>query len=131
MLLNESTYALSFYRSQNDLCWHINQFYWMQIIFLSCTKCLWLPHYINKFLDWYKKFGLAKNILGPVKGQGNSIFSLPLNNWRSNFETVFVFQPKSDRAHLSMLWPSFTKFVLKNARFWEQLSFKILITLLS
>ena len=23
-----------------------------------------------KFLDWLKKFGLAQNILGPVKGQG-------------------------------------------------------------
>ena len=25
-----------------------------------------------KFLDWLKKFGLALNILGPVKGQGIS-----------------------------------------------------------
>ena len=24
----------------------------------------------NKFLVWHKKFGLAQNILGPVKGQG-------------------------------------------------------------
>ena len=28
---------------QNLFCWHKNQFYWMQIIFLSSTKCLWLP----------------------------------------------------------------------------------------
>ena len=70
-------YASSFYRLQNVLCrskffestqkiWlhlvplqnllyqHKNQFYWMQIIFWSGTKCLWL----------------AQNILGPVKGQG-------------------------------------------------------------
>jgi hypothetical protein len=52
------------------LCWHKNQFYWMQIIFLSGTKCLWLPQYVNKFLVWHKKFGSAQNILGPVKGQG-------------------------------------------------------------
>ena len=25
-----------------------------------------------KFLGWHKKFGLAKNILGPVRGQGIS-----------------------------------------------------------
>ena len=42
----------------------------MQIIFLSGTKCLWLPQYVNKFLVWHKKFGPAQNILGPVKGQG-------------------------------------------------------------
>ena len=42
----------------------------MHIIFLSGTKCLWLPQYVNKFLVWHKKFGPAKNILGPVKGQG-------------------------------------------------------------
>ena len=55
---------------QKLLCQHKNQFYWMQIIFLSSTKCLWLPQYVNKFLVWYKKFGPAQNILGPVKGQG-------------------------------------------------------------
>ena len=26
-----------------------------------------------KFLDWLKKFGLAQNILEPVKGQGISV----------------------------------------------------------
>ena len=79
------TNALSFYRSQNVLCqskffepakkiwmhlvplqkllcWHKNQFYWMQIIFLSGTKCLWLPQYVNKFLVWHKKFGPAQII---------------------------------------------------------------------
>ena len=38
-----------------------------------CTKCLRLPPYINRFFVWHKKFGLAKNILGPVKGQGISL----------------------------------------------------------
>ena len=59
---------------QKLLCWHKNQFYWMQIIFLSGTKCLWLPQYVNRFLVWHKKFGPAQNILGPVKGQGISFF---------------------------------------------------------
>ena len=55
---------------QKLVCWHKNQFYWMQTIFLSGTKGLWLPQYVNKFLVWHKKFGPAQNILGPVKGQG-------------------------------------------------------------
>ena len=46
------------------------QFYWMQIIFWSGTKCLWLAQYVNKFLVWQKKIGPAQNILVPVKGQG-------------------------------------------------------------
>ena len=50
---------------QKLLYWHKNQFYWMQIIFLCCTKCLWLPKYVNKFLTRHKKFGPAQNILGP------------------------------------------------------------------
>ena len=36
---------------QKLLCRHKNQFYWIQTIYLSGTKCLWLPHYVNKFLD--------------------------------------------------------------------------------
>ena len=43
---------------------------WMQIIFLSGKKCLWLPQQVNKLLVWQKDFGLAQNILGPGKGQG-------------------------------------------------------------
>ena len=43
------------------------KFYWMQIIFLSGTKCLWQPQYANKFLARHKKFGPAQNILGPVQ----------------------------------------------------------------
>ena len=42
----------------------------MQIIFCSGTKCLQLAQNVNKFLVHQKKFGLAQNILGPVKGQG-------------------------------------------------------------
>ena len=50
-------------------CQHKNQFYWTQIIFMTGTKCLWLPQYVNTFLVWHKKFGPAQKI---VKGQGNS-----------------------------------------------------------
>ena len=64
----------------------------MQIIFLSGTKCLWLAQYVNKFLDWLKKFGPAQNILGPVKGQG--IFH--------KFAT-FLYFSISDRKHTSLL----------------------------
>ena len=38
------------------LCQHKKQFYWIQIIFLTGTKCLWLPQYENKFLVRHKKF---------------------------------------------------------------------------
>ena len=84
--MNLLSFALSFYRAQNVLCWSKlfepaqkfeciqcllknfcackkNQFYWIQIIFLSETKCLWLPQYINKFLFWHQKLGPAQNIL--------------------------------------------------------------------
>ena len=60
---------------QNLLWQYKNQFYWMQIIFLSGTKCFWLLKYINKFLVWQKKFRPDQNTLGPVKGQGISKFT--------------------------------------------------------
>ena len=58
---------------QKLFCRLKNQFFWMQIIFLSGTKCLWLAQYVTKFLGWLKTFGPAQNILGPVKGQGISV----------------------------------------------------------
>ena len=48
----------------------------MQIIFLSGTKCLSLALNAVKFLGWLKKFGLAQNILRPVKGQGIKVNSV-------------------------------------------------------
>jgi hypothetical protein len=45
----------------------------MQIIFLSGTKCLLVPQYVNRVLIWHKKFGPAQKILGPVKGQGINV----------------------------------------------------------
>ena len=75
---------------QKLLCQHKNQFYWMQIIFLSGTKCLWLAQYVNKFLVRHKKFGLAQNILRPVKGQGISKpfspFHKILNTWSKSLK---------------------------------------------
>ena len=41
---------------QKLLCQYKNQFYWMQIIFRSGTKCLWLAQYVNKFLLRHKTF---------------------------------------------------------------------------
>ena len=79
---------------QNLLCWHKNQFYWIQIIFLPGTKCLWLP-YVNKFLVWHKKFGPAQNILGPVKGQGICCFLFILL-----FSQHFIFYWKSVNHYL-------------------------------
>ena len=55
---------------QKHLCQHKKQFYWMQIIFWSGAKCLWLSQYVNKFLVRHKIFGPVQNILEPVKGQG-------------------------------------------------------------
>ena len=57
---------------QKLLCQHKNQFYWMQIILWSGTKCLWLAQYVNNLLVQHKKIGAAQNILGPVKGKGIS-----------------------------------------------------------
>jgi hypothetical protein len=47
----------------------------MHIIFLSGTKFLRLPQYVNKFLVWHQKFGPAQKFMGPVKGQGICLIS--------------------------------------------------------
>ena len=57
---------------QKLLCRHKNQFYWMQIIFLYVTKCLWMPQYVKKKFGLAQKIGPAQNILEPIKGQGIS-----------------------------------------------------------
>jgi hypothetical protein len=75
---------------QNLLCRHKNQFYWVQIIFLSGKKSLQLPQCVSKFLVWHKKFGPAQNILGLVKGQGiNRYLSIFLSRIYSR-----LWQPK-------------------------------------
>ena len=64
---------------QKLLCRYKNQFYWMQFIFLSGTKCLSLALNALKFLGWLKKFWPAQNILGPVKGQGINDISFKIS----------------------------------------------------
>ena len=104
------TNALSFYRSQNVLGWskffcarpkiylHIvvvtnilcqtkSWFAFSKIVFWSGTKLFEEALNAVKFLGWLKKFGLAQNILGPVKGQGISKVkakSLELRFWFEN-----------------------------------------------
>ena len=70
---------------QKLLCRHKKQFYWMQIIFLSGTKCLWLPQNVNRFLVRHKKFGPAQNILWPVKGQG-------MRHWKQQCLNLSLFE---------------------------------------
>ena len=72
---------------QKHLCWNKKQFYWMQIICLSGTKCLWLPQCVNKFLVWHNKFGPAQNILELVKGQDVSASRKKL--WNFEIPTHF------------------------------------------
>ena len=45
-------------------------FTFSKIGFCAGTKGFEVALKAVKFLDWLKKFGLAKNILGSVKGQG-------------------------------------------------------------
>ena len=52
---------------QKLLCRHKNQFYWMQIIFLSGTKYFWLPQHVNEFSVWHKKFGPSPKHFGTCK----------------------------------------------------------------
>ena len=75
------------------LCRHKNQFYWMQIIFLSGTKCFWMTQNVNKTLVCHKRFGPAQNILGPVKGQGKRkifFFNIYSTDWSSLVKHVVM-----------------------------------------
>ena len=42
----------------------------VKLVFCAGTKVFEEALNIVKFLGWFKKFGLAQNILGPEKGQG-------------------------------------------------------------
>ena len=89
---NKSTNALSFYRSQNVLCWSkffVSDQKFIYILWQSRTFCARQKDDLHsvkigfcastkvfeealnavKFLGWLKKFGPVQNILGPVKGQ--------------------------------------------------------------
>ena len=69
---------------QKLFCRHKNQFYWMHIIFLSATKCLWLPQYVNKFLVWHKKTWTSPKHFGTCKRtrhmSSNKVASKPQNS---------------------------------------------------
>ena len=94
-----TTYALSFYRSQNVFGW--SKFFspdqkFIYILWQSQTFCARQKDDLHsvkknfcagtkvfekalnavKFLGWLKKFGPAQNILGPVKGQGITVFDM-------------------------------------------------------
>ena len=76
----------------------------MQIIFLSGTKSLWLPQYVNEFLVCHKKFGPAQKILGPVKGQGikqsleNPWYLGTKNSWIGWWDIIIETQMKSSES---------------------------------
>ena len=111
---------------QKLLCRHKNQFYRIQIIFLSVSKCLWVPPCVNKFLVWHKKCRPAQNILGPVKGHGIRAYcpniytvylthfrlrsisgtcSLMASDWLWKVLLIFTF--------FVALWPEYPNFVQK------------------
>ena len=113
---------------QKLLCWHKKQFYWVQINFLSCTKCLWLPQYLNKFMVRHKTFGPTQNILGPVKGQSIGIlFYLEFRHclsWDWQGRCSLVFSPFFVEKNKKMI-VAFTFYFLQNQNkrrifiFWE------------
>ena len=88
-MVQSSSYALSFYRSQNVLCqskFFVSDQKFIYILCQSQTFCARTKDDLHsvkkvfeealnaiKFLDWLKTFGPAQNILGLVKGQGISI----------------------------------------------------------
>jgi hypothetical protein len=56
----------------NILCQTKRRFAFSKIGFCAGTKVFEEALNAEIFLSWLKKFGLAQNILGPVKGQGIS-----------------------------------------------------------
>jgi hypothetical protein len=99
-LLSQPKNLTAFSASSKTFFRHKNLFYWMQILFLSGTKCLWLAHYVYKFLGWLKKFGPAQNILGPVEGQGNSCLQFSLCNKMSDVDHEIIMCHKTNYIHL-------------------------------
>ena len=71
----------------NILCQTNRPFAFSKIGFCAGTKVFDAV----KFLGWLKKFGLAQNILGPVKGQGTS------GCWLSQFTFSKLRQPIRQR----------------------------------
>ena len=62
-----------------------------------------MPQYINKFLVWYKQFGSAQNILGPVQGKGIRVV---LDKWL-NIDcncSYYIFQGVTLKLQLDASW---------------------------
>ena len=59
----------------NILCQTKKPFAFIKIVFCAGTKVFEAALNAVKFLGWLKKFGLAQNILGPVKGQGITYYT--------------------------------------------------------
>ena len=52
----------------------------VKLVFVPAQKVLKRNYFAVKFLVWLKKFGLAQNTLGPVKGQGINVHFFSLLN---------------------------------------------------
>ena len=63
----------------NILCQTKRLFAFSKIVFCAGTKVFEEALNAVKFLGWLKKFGLAQNILGPVKGQGMRVHVQKMN----------------------------------------------------
>ena len=74
----------------NILCQTKRLFAFSKIGFCAGTKVFEEALNAVKFLGWLKTFGPAKNILGPVKGQGISLPNLIINIQILNDSTVLI-----------------------------------------
>ena len=54
------------------------------IFFCAGTKVFEEALNAVKFSGWFKKFGSAQNILGPVKGQGKSTYAIRIMKKENN-----------------------------------------------
>ena len=73
----------------NILCQTKRRFAFSRSGFCADTKVFEEALNAVKFLGWLKKFGLAKNILEPVKGQGIRLLSYIFWSFIGNFGTIF------------------------------------------
>jgi hypothetical protein len=98
----------------NILCQTKRWFAFSEVGFCAGTKVFEEALNAVKFLGWLKKFGSAQNFLGPVKGQGITIFEKRIHIW---------FKQKCSDFHQSMqnaiLCPTFNKKCNKCTMFIE------------
>ena len=91
----------------NILCQTKRWFAFSKIGFCAGTKVFEEALNAVKFLGWLKKFGLAQNILGPVKGQAKSLvlYRFQIVCEGSNFLSL------SKNVIAFMRWPCRKKFL--------------------